>query len=332
MAERVSEEEVRHQSISCYTQWAEVWRENARFHGNRFTMHPFSELENTGIGKAALCVANGYSFEENIETIKKYKNNVDIVACDKTIKHLIDNGIPVKYCVVCDANVSYEKYLEPIKDKLQDTILIVNVCANTKWATFGNWKKTYFFVNQDILKSEKEFSGLSGCQNIIVAATNVSSQMIVALTQSDNKHARNVFGYDKYLMIGFDFSWSDGKYYAFDAEGGGKNNYMRNIYLKNFDGEVIYTSTNLLFSARWFEGYLKAFKLPIFQCSKRSIIGGISGFKDLEKEMQYAYRTEDCHIVQKLITMKREYLKLMSDVDQKLNDIAFDHVMAVQTY
>ena len=327
----IGEEEIRHQSISCYTQWCEQWRENAKFHGNRFPMHDFSDLENIGIGKAALCIANGYSFEENIETIKKHQNNVDIIACDKTIKHCIDNGIKVDYCIVCDANVSYERYLEPIKDKLQDTVLLINVCGQTNWATFGNWKKVYFFVNQDILKSEREFSALSGCKNIIIAATNVSGQMVVALTQSNNSQVKNLFGYDKYLLIGFDYSWSD-NYYAFDKDGGGKHNYMRNLYLRNFAGELVYTSTNLMFSARWFDNYLKGFKLPIFQCSNRSIINGIAGVKDLEKEMQYKYRTEDSQLVRKMFKLKRELILQTREIEAKLSDISYDHLKAVNAF
>lgn len=331
MEARLSELEIKNQSQSCYNQWCEQWREHAKFHGTRFPMYDFSDLMNTGIGKAALCIANGYSFEENINTIRKYQNNVDIIACDKTVKHCIENGIKPKYVVVCDANVSYQKYLEPVKDQLDETILIINVCAATEWATYGNWKKVYFFVNQDVLKSEKEFCALSGCPNIVVAATNVSSQMIVVLTQADNNQNRNLFGYDRYLLIGFDYSWSD-SYYAFDKDGGGKTNYMRNIYLKNIDGKLVYTSTNLFFSARWFDGYLKAFKHPVFQCSKRSIITGNSGYRDLEKEMQYKYRPEDSHFVQKLVKIRQDLTIQISELDQKLADIAFDHLKAIQAY
>lgn len=328
---QMSEEEIIHQSKSCYGQWAEQWRENAKFHGTRFPMHSFKDFANSGIGKSALCVANGYSFEENLGTIKKYQHMVDIVACDKTIKHLLDNEVKVKYCIVCDANVSYETYLEPIKDKLEDVTLFINVCANTKWATFGNWKNIIFFANQDVLKSEKEFMALSGCPNLMVAATNVSNQMVVALTQADNKSPRNYFGYDKYLLIGFDYSWNNDHYYSFDTHGGGKTYYMRNIYMKNIADELVYTSTNLLFSARWFEQYIKAFNLPIYQCSKRSILMGVSGtVKDLATEMQYAYRQEDSFLVQKLVKMKTEYHALMNDIDRKLKDIAYDHMAAVQ--
>lgn len=324
-------EETRQQSLACYHQWKDIWQENAKFHGTRFPMKPLSEFINIGIGKAALCIANGYSFEENIETIKKNQHNVDIIACDKTIMHCIENGIIPKFCIVCDANVSYEKYLEPIKEKLKDTILIINVCANTKWAISGNWKDIFFFVSMDVLNTEHIFSGISGCQNIIPAATNVSSQMVVILTQSNNHGVQNFFGYDKYLLIGFDYSWGE-NYYAFDKDGGGKINYMKNIYLKNIRGDLCCTSSNLMFSARWFESYLRAFRLPIFQCSDRSIVSGIAGVKDLENEMLYSYRPEDSQFVKKLVTMKKELSDRIAEIDLKMTDIAFDHMSAIQAY
>lgn len=93
-----------------------------------------SDLEFSGIGKAILLVANGYSLEENMHTIKENKDKVDIICCDKTLGHLINNGIEPTYCLVCDANVDYEKYLKPFEDKLKNTILLINVCANPLWS------------------------------------------------------------------------------------------------------------------------------------------------------------------------------------------------------
>lgn len=176
---------IRAQSEAAYKQWAPQWRKHTK-ENSIFEMKSIHELENHGVGRAVLCVANGYSFEENIETIKKYQHNVDIFACDKTMGHLLDNGITPKFVMMCDANVDYEKYMAPYKDKLQDIILIANICGNPEWTKNGNWKDKYFFINKDILGSEKEFSEMSGCTNFIPAGTNVSNAMVVMLTQSDN--------------------------------------------------------------------------------------------------------------------------------------------------
>ena len=103
-------EDVKRQSENAYAQWCVQWREHCKAH-SIYPQKPLSDFLGIGIGRAILCVANGYSFEENIETIKANKDSCDIICCDKTLGHLIDNGINPTYCVVCDANVNYEKYL-----------------------------------------------------------------------------------------------------------------------------------------------------------------------------------------------------------------------------
>lgn len=326
----VTDSEVRQQSVSCYKQWSDQWRVQAKYHGDRFTMKPLSDFEFSGVGKAALLVGNGYSFEEDIETIKKYQDKVDIVACDKTLKSLIEHDITPDICILCDANVSYQKYCEPIKDKLKDTILISNICAATEWACRGNWKDVYFFVNQDILQSEKEWMEVSKCSNLIVAGTNVSNAMIIMLTQCSNAGARNFFGYDRILLTGFDYCWDETAYYAFDKTGGGKEHYMKHIMVISMNEEIAFSSGNLLFSCRWIDQYLKVFKLNIIQTSKRSILPGNS-YLPLEKAMNYSYRTEDSHFIKKLVKMRDAALTEIREIDQKLIGINFDHAVASLT-
>lgn len=327
MAE-ISESEIRQQSINCYNQWAEQWRHQASYHGDRFEMKDLHDFHQSGVGRPALCIANGASFEENIKTIQQYKDHVDIVACDKTLAHCLANGIKPKFLILCDANVSYEKYCEPVKDQLQDTILIANVCANTKWASNGNWKDIYFFINQDCLQSEKEFQAISGCKNTVVAGTNVSNAMIIILTQCDNDAARNFFGYDKIMMIGFDYCWSE-KYYSFDHDGGGKINYMRTVFLKNIDDEYCFTSGNLVFSARWLQRYIVTFKVPVVQCSRKSLVEGLK-LAELSEAMQYEYNPQDSALIRKLIKLRNKAADKMKAFEQRVQNISNDHIRAFE--
>lgn len=317
-------EVIKAQSKAAYGQWAPQWREQAKAHAG-FPMKNLLELENTGIGKAVLCVANGYTFEENISTILKYKDNVDILCCDKTLGHLLDHGIKPTYVVICDANVNYEKYMAKWKDQLSDTIALVNVCANPEWAKNGNWKDIYFFVNKDVIDSHLEFSELSGCKNFIPAGTNVSNAMVIMLTQSDNEGRKNFFGYDKILCIGYDYSWRfGGKYYAFDEDGGLKANYMRHIYLQTVDGDFAYTSGNLAFSAQWFEKYVTTFNLPIVICSKKTILFGLKN-GNLEEQMQYRYKPEESVIVRACVSEYKDLLKRKKELEKHLTAIERDH-------
>jgi len=160
--------QVMKQSKAAYGQWAPQWREHAKIH-SKFKMNSLLDLENTGIGKAILSCANGYSLEENIEVIKENKDKVDILCCDKSLGHLLDNGIEPTYCMVCDANVDYDKYLLKWKDKLKNTILLINVCANPKWTEGIEWKKIYFFINKDIIQSELEFRSVYAKLNHLIS-------------------------------------------------------------------------------------------------------------------------------------------------------------------
>lgn len=316
-------EDVRQQSETAYAQWAVQWREHCKTH-SEYPQKPLSDFLGTGVGRAILCVANGFSFEENINTIKDNKTKCDILCCDKTLGHLIDNGVYPEYCMVCDANVDYEKYLKPYKDKLQKTTLFINVCGNPEWTKKGNWKDIYFFVNKDIIKSENEFSALSKCYNFIPAGTNVSNAMIVFLTQSDETSAQNYFGYDKILLIGYDYCWNDNKYYAFDPSGSGKDNYMRHLYVINGAGEFCQTSGNLYFSYQWIQRYVSAYNLPVVQCSTKSLFMG-RRIGDLKEQMNYNFYQEDALKLRDKIKIKDNLLRNLRQLDKSLEDIARKH-------
>jgi hypothetical protein len=325
-----SESQILAQSKAAYNQWAEQWREHAVWH-SKYEMKNLSDFENIGIGKAVLCIANGFSFEENIETIKKHRDNIDILCCDKTLGHCIDNGIIPDFCLVCDANVSYDKYLAPWADKVEGVTLFINTCANPEWTEGVSWKDKYFFVNKDIMKNEVEFCKLSGCPNQIPAATNVSNAMVVFLTQSDDKGRNNFFGYDKICLIGYDYSWRpDGKYYSFDHDGGGKSNYMRHLHILNNNGDLAFTSGNLAFSAQWLDKYITTFKLPVVQCTKDTILGG-NYTGDLDKNLSYRFNSEDAKLVREMIPRMNALKMEANKLDSKLRAIGREHFKAFQT-
>lgn len=312
------------QSKNAYKQWVTQWRANAEAH-KKFDKISFDKFANIGVGKAVLCVANGYSFEEEIETIKKHQANVDILACDKTLGHLLDHGITPDYVMVCDANVDYEKYMAKWETKLSNTTLFINVCANPKWSHNGNWKEVIFFTNKDIIHSELEFSKLSGTQNFICAGTNVSNAMVILLTQSENGMRKNFFGYDKILLIGFDYSWKHGgKYYAFNEDGEGKASYMKHAFVITHSGAFAYTSGNLTFSAQWLEKYISAFKLPVVQCSKDSVLK-FGNVKNLEEQIQYRYKTENREIVKATIEELNKLNVRVQQLNNRINNIGRDH-------
>jgi hypothetical protein len=148
--------------------------------------------------------------------------------------------------------------------------------------------------------------------------------MVIAITQCNNNGTQNYLGYDKILLIGFDYSWQD-HYYSFNHTGDGKINYMRHVYGKNHRGELIYSSNNLVFSARWFEQYVKTFKLNIINCSKDGIIAAKKTVDDLESQMKYSYRPDDSHFLRNLVKIRKELKGQLTETDKKIRNIMFDH-------
>lgn len=321
-------EQIKSQSRTAIRQWGPQWREHSKYL-SKYEMKSLKDFEGIGIGRPVLLIANGASFEREIETIKKYQGNVDIMVCDKALGSCLDNGIIPTYVIVCDANVSFERYMEKWKDQLSNTILFSNVCANPKWADYGNWKDRYFFVNKDSIQSEEEFSVLSGCKNFIAAGTNVSNCMVIFMTQCDNEKRINFFGYDKILLIGFDYSWEfDGNYYAFDHTGNGKRYYMRHIYGINIAGRPCYTSNNLVFSAEWLKQYITAFRLPVIQCSKHTLFPATYQ-GDLAEQMQYRYKAEDAGRYLDLKNKKDELSKRLARIEEEAKSMMKDHFFSL---
>ena len=316
------------QSKNAYRHHAENWRAHAKAHSVFAPFKPLSNFMNSGVGKALILVANGHSLEIEFDVLKANREGHDIMCCDKSLGTLIERGIKPDFVMVCDANVNYEKYMEPWKDQLDQTTLFVNVCANPKWAMNGSWKDKYFFVNFDSIRSEVEFSKLSGCMNMIPAATNVSNAMVVMATQSDNTGRKNFFGYDKIILLGFDFCWTqEGSYYAFDKRAQGKFNYMRHVYALGRMGEMVYTSTNLAFSSRWLEQYLKSFNLPVVNCSTHSILGGVP-HKPLKSQIPYSYRREDSSVVSNDLKKRDVLMFEVQNIEKRLAKIGQDHWLA----
>ena len=319
----ITDSEIRNQSENAYKQWCVRWRENAKIH-SQFQMKSLEDYENSGVGRAILVVANGRSLQRKIELIKKHQDNVDILCCDKSLGVLLDNGITPTFCMVCDAQVSDDKYLDKWKDQLKNTVLLINACGNTAWTKKGNWKDKYFFVNMDILKSEKEFMRISGCQNKIAAGTNVSNAMVIMLTQCDQSGRKNFFGYDKIILIGFDYCWRSNEYYAFNDNGDGKDNYQRHTYLLDNKRELSYSSHNLVFSARWFEQYIKTFNLPIVQCSEGTI-APLYYSDDFEHHLQYKYKSDDAKIVKPISIKRKKLTQQLNQETKALMNIGTDH-------
>lgn len=267
----LSGEQIRKQSEAVFAQfgeskWLPYAKENAAL-----IRRDANELINVGIGKVLVLVAMGASLEGEIENLKKYRDRIDIACCDKAFAFLMERGITPDYVIICDTNIPY-RWIEKWVDKTENVKLIATPYANIEWTKA--WKgPRYFYINRDAIESEHKFLPIMGRKTrTIPAGSNVSNAMFVFFTGFDEKNKANWSGYERYLLIGYDYSWRpDGNYYAFE-DVRPKRFYMNHRTMLDYNMDIVFSSENLLFSAKWLYSYITSFNVKVINCSGRGLL------------------------------------------------------------
>lgn len=242
----MQEKEVMIQSKNAFRQWKDLWINNCQINKD-LASASIKVLQNQGIGKRVVCCAMGPSLEKDIKTLKEYRDVIDIICVDKAYKYLVQNGIYPDFMMISDAQVSYELYCEPVQVHTDKTVLIGNINSNPKWGQAWRGHK-FYYINQDNIKSEVIFSKLTGCNDFLIAGSNVSNALLIFAT--------TLMNYDRYYLSGYDFSWPSGEsFYAFDKNHA-KKKYLNQMRTYDRDYNLVNTSQNLWFSKRWLEGFI----------------------------------------------------------------------------
>ena len=281
MAILLSYRDVKRQSETVLGQFREKWLSHSRENASHPNRKDCEELRLCGLGKVLVVCAMGESLEDAIPVIRKYRERCDVMACDKTFGPLLDAGITPDFVQICDANIPYS-WLEKWVEKTRGVKLIATAYANVDWTRA--WKgPIYFYLNRDAIDSQKEFSPIMGAKTrTIPAGSNVSNALVIFMLGVDETSQGNWAGYEQYLLTGYDYSWRpksadlgpgirDGKYYAFN-DPRPKRWYMQHRTLLDMNRDIVHTSENLLFSAKWLFSYVTNYNLPVVNCSNRGLL------------------------------------------------------------
>ena len=281
----LSNEEVLKQSEGAMATWKNTWDKHAKINGALYKKinKKHKDLLYKGIGKTLLCIASGPSLEKHIDELKNLSPAVEIACVDKAMSDLIKNGIIPKYVILADAGIDYKQCCEPYIEHAKDMILLSNILGNPEWAQ--NWHdkggEVFFYLNKDNIHTEERYAPMSGCKEVIPASSNVSNALLVFATQ--------ILGFDKYLLLGYDYCWGDNeKYYAFND--GIKRYWMKHLQMLDMNGRMVDTSQNLLFSARWLtdfhNNFLRQKNIKVLNCSGQGILQIPNG--NLKKQLKNA--------------------------------------------
>lgn len=271
MGKFLSGTEVYKQSKHVFGQFGHSkWIPNAKINAST----PFkdsNELFQCGVGKVLLCIGMGASLEENIDLIRENRNRFDIAACDKAFGPLLDHGVKSDFVLCCDANIPFH-YLEKWVDQTEGVKLLATPYANPEWTKA--WKgPRYHFVMRDAIESELNFYGIMGKIRDIPAGSNVSNAILTFFLGCDEWNSKNWGCYERYFLVGYDYSWQpEGNYYAW-ANPIPKRHYMNHRTLLDIKGNICFTSENLFFSQKWLRSYLHNFnQAPVVNCSNRGLL------------------------------------------------------------
>lgn len=279
----LSAEEIRFQSLSVWKSRGKTWVENA-LENAKLERKDARELEHSGIGKFMLLVGFGPSLENKIETIKAYRDRVDIICCDKAFGPLLEKGIKADFVFTADADIPF-KWIEPHIKKTEGVGLLCTPYANPVWTKCWRGPK-YFYVNQDAIGTEETFLKIMGNQvRVIPASSNVSNAMLVFWMDCSEKRNSNWGGYEKYFLVGYDYSWpAKGNYYAWEYPVP-KAHYMNHRTMLDRWRNIVFSSENLVFSCKWLTTYIETFRLPVVNCSGQGLLE-INRIGELKQELE----------------------------------------------
>lgn len=275
--------DVKGQSEAVFKQFGEsVWIPNAKENA-KLEHRPIEELHSIGLGRCIVIAAMGESTEEQVDVIRAKRDKFHLAVNDKLFGYFIDRGIVPDFVMISDANIPF-RWLEKHVEATKNVRLIATPYANTQW-TKAWLGPRYFYINMDIIRSERYFFDMFPDTRIIPASSNVSNSMVCFFVGTVAGPPENWGGYEKYLLVGFDYSWrpspeavgldltgiKTGKYYAFE-DPKPKRFYMNHRTVHDINGDWCHTSENLYFSAKWMWSYTTGFGLPLVNCSGRGLL------------------------------------------------------------
>ena len=218
-------------------------------------LYDFSVLENKYKNKSALILGAGPSLKDNIEKIKKNRDNFVIIAVNKTLKTLENNGIIPDFVVFVDADLIGRTF-----DVSKEFIEQANIIAGHKTENFviNLPCKNVFLYTTEQESFIKKYNNKLNLKIYEPAATTTIIAFYSALHM----------GFEKIYFCGFDLAFKENKMYCDDRTvniQAGKANIStidhNIIKVKSVTGEMVNTRDDYSVFIKNFEEVLETLKL-----------------------------------------------------------------------
>ena len=165
---------------------------------------PIIEFKDRYKGKTAVVVSAGPTLDRNIETIKKYRDNIVLITVGTAMKTLNKHGIIPDFLCIIEAN-DCSKQIAGLD--LKDVNFITEPYSNPNLRKF-EFKKTYSHVSQN-LPVNSFWCNLSGINN-----DEYFSKGTVSYTALN---VARILGCSKIVLVGQDLAYIEGQCYSKDS-------------------------------------------------------------------------------------------------------------------
>ena len=165
---------------------------------------PIAELKDKYKGKTAVVVSAGPTLDKNIETIKKYRDNIVLITVGTAMKALDKNGITPDFLCIIEAN-DCSKQIAGLD--LTNINFITEPYANPNLRKF-EFKKTYSHISSN-LPVNSFWCDLSGVKN-----KEYESKGTVSYTALN---VARILGCSKIVLVGQDLAYIEGQCYSKDS-------------------------------------------------------------------------------------------------------------------
>ena len=165
---------------------------------------PIAEFKDFYKNKTAVVVSAGPTLDRNIETIKKYRDNIIIITVGTAMKALSANGIVPDFLCIIEAN-DCSKQIAGLD--LKEVNFITEPYANPNLRKF-DFKNTYSSVSQNLPLNEF-WCDISGVDN-----REYWSKGTVSYTALN---VARILGCSKIVLVGQDLAYIEGQCYSKDS-------------------------------------------------------------------------------------------------------------------
>ncbi len=205
-------------------------------------------LKNTFKGKTAVIVSSGPSLSKNINELKKYQNEILIIAAARSLKELLINGIrPHFICALDPGDIMYNI----MKESLNVDIPMITI-EQTNYKLLMQYKgPKIFFLNSfkdTFSKLMKErYESLSTEGSVAHLATAFAAHL----------------GVENIILVGQDLAFTDLKYHSEESSNNkllNRDAFINKNELFTVEGNVeekVFTNTRFIIFKNWFENFIK---------------------------------------------------------------------------